>query len=112
MYRKIVMSRQEEIIARIVGIADSKYPNSEVFLFGSRARGDNNSISDWDLLFLLDQNTVPFDLETALMDDMYELELETNNVISPIIYSKNEWKNKYASTQLFENIRQDGIRIK
>ncbi len=112
MYRKIGMSRQEEIIARIVGIADSKYPNSEVILFGSRARGDNNNISDWDLLFLLDQSTVPFDLETALMDDMYELELETNNVISPIVYSKNEWKNKYASTQLFENIQQDGIRIK
>ena len=45
------------------------------------------------------------------MDAFYELELETGEVLSPLIYSRNEWKMKYSKTLLFENIKRDGIQI-
>ena len=48
-------------------------------------------MSDWDLLILPNLKKVPFDLETKIMDDFYELELETGEAISPLIYSKNDW---------------------
>jgi len=31
---------------------------------------------------------VPFDFETKFMDEFYELELETGEIFSPLIYSK------------------------
>ena len=33
-------------------------PNAEAYLFGSRARGDNHSNSDWDILILVDDPKV------------------------------------------------------
>lgn len=107
------MSERENIIEKIIGIANSKYPDAEIYLYGSHARGDARKLSDWDLLILLNsQKNIPFDQETDLMDEFYELELETGEVISPLIYSKNDWVANHSFTPLFENIQKEGIRIK
>ena len=81
-------------------------------MYGSQARGNSNRHSDWDLLILLNLQTVSFEVETRLMDDFYDLELETGEIISPLIYSKSEWNKKHAVTPLFENIQKEGKRIK
>jgi predicted nucleotidyltransferase len=100
------------ILTYIVNLTNAKYPEAEVFLYGSRARGDAKKTSDWDLLVLLNQSKIPFGLETELMDDFYELELKTGEVFSPLIYSKSDWYNNYALTPLYENIQKEGIKIK
>ena len=33
---------------------------------------------------------VSFDFETKVIDDLYEVELETGEVISPLIYTKED----------------------
>lgn len=106
------MSKKDKILERIVQFAKAKHPNVEIYLFGSRARGDAKKLSDWDLLILLNLKNVPFDLETKIMDDFYELELETGEVISPLIYSKNDWNKKHSATSLYEIIKKEGIKIK
>jgi len=106
------MRKSDKIIGEIVRMANSKYPDSEIYLYGSQARGDSKKFSDWDLLILLNLNSIPFDIETKVMDDFYDLELETGEIISPLIYSKFVWKDKYSKTPLFENIQKEGIRIK
>jgi predicted nucleotidyltransferase len=106
------MKKSEQIINKIVRTADSSYPDSEIYLYGSKARGDSNKNSDWDLLILLNSKKVPFAIETKLMDDLYEIELETGEIISPLIYSKSGWNEKYSITPLYENIQKEGIRIK
>ncbi|NJK97226.1 MAG: nucleotidyltransferase domain-containing protein [Chloroflexia bacterium] len=93
-------------------MAKSKYPDSEIYLYGSQARGDSKTFSDWDLLFLLNRQHISFDLETEVMDDFYDVELETGAVISPLIYTKSDWNERYSMTLLFENIKKEGIRIK
>ncbi len=106
------MSSREEIIDRIVDLANSKYPDSEIYLYGSRARGNARSLSDWDLLVLLNTPNVSFNIETKLMDEFYELELEIGAVISPLIYSKTDWNKNHTITPLYENIQKDGVKIK
>lgn len=93
-------------------LANNKYPDSEIYLYGSRARGNSTALSDWDILILLNSKNIPFSLETKLMDDFYEIELETGEVISPLIYSKVEWEKKYFLTPLFENIKKEAIKLK
>lgn len=67
-------------------------PNSEIVLFGSRARKDFNSDSDWDFLILLDLPTLKKSTKNEILDRLYELELKTDSVISCIIHTKDEWE--------------------
>jgi predicted nucleotidyltransferase len=106
------MNKKDKIIKKIISLAHAKYPDSEIYLYGSRARGDNKYLSDWDLLILLNAKNISFEFETKLMDEFYELELETGEVFSPLIYSKSDWSNNHSLTPLFENIQKEGIRIK
>ena len=106
------MSKRDKIINMIIRMANVKYPDSEIYLYGSQARGESKSLSDWDLLILLNLKEVSFDLETKLMDEFYELELETGEIISPLIYSKTDWVKNHLFTPLYENIKNEGIKIK
>jgi predicted nucleotidyltransferase len=87
-------------------------PDSEIYLYGSQARGNAKKLSDWDLLILMSKQNISFDFETKFMDEFYEIELETGEIISPLIYSKSDWNENHSITPLFENIHKEGIRIK
>ncbi len=58
-----------QIIDKIVTIVNSNYPDAEIYLYGSQARGNSKKYSDWDILILLNLKTIPFDVETKIMDD-------------------------------------------
>jgi predicted nucleotidyltransferase len=106
------MEKVNNILNYVVNLTDKQYPDAEIYLYGSRARGDATKFSDWDLLILLNLQKIPFDLETKLMDDFYDLELQTGEVFSPLIYSKSDWHTKYSFSPLYENIQKEGIKIK
>ena len=106
------MSRKEEILQKIITVVDKNAPDSEVYLYGSQARGNAEKLSDWDLLILLNRRSISFELETKFMNEFYDLELETGEVISPLIYSKSDWNRNYSVTPLFENIKNEGIKLK
>ena len=105
------MKRRDLIIQRIVDIINQTEPNSELYLYGSRARGTAKKSSDWDFLILLNADQLSFDNETRLIDDIYELELETGEVISPLIYTKLDWQTRHQSTPLYFNINNEGIKL-
>lgn len=106
------MRRRDFIIKRIIDVVNKTEPSSEIYLYGSRARGTAKKMSDWDFLILLNAQNISFDLETTFMDNFYEIELETGEVISPLIYSKQEWLTNHTATPLFSNISREGIRVK
>ena len=103
---------QPEVIQKILNLAASQYPDAEMYLYGSRARKEAGPLSDWDLLVLLSIERVSFALETTMMDAFYEIELQTGEVISPLIYPKSIWITQYCQTPLYENIKREGIRLR
>jgi uncharacterized protein len=105
------MSRKETILKRIREAVYSNAPQSEIYLYGSRARGRARKQSDWDILILINTPKVNFELEKQFIDALYEIEIETGEIISPLVYSKTEWNQKHSFTPLYENINRDGIRI-
>jgi predicted nucleotidyltransferase len=106
------MKGKDFILGRIVEVVNKTAPSSEVYLFGSRARETAQKDSDWDFLVLLNAKNISFDYETRFLDNLYEIELETGEVLSPLIYSKQEWDTKHSATPLYSNIKKEGIRIK
>jgi predicted nucleotidyltransferase len=86
-------------------------PNAEIILYGSRARGTARTDSDWDFLILLPASR-DRTLEAQIQDRLYDVELETETVLSSIIRSKQEWhSSRYAALPLRLQIEQDGVRL-
>jgi predicted nucleotidyltransferase len=100
-----------EIINRIKSGIAGKDPGAEVYLFGSRARGDNHADSDWDILVITPNDRITFDYESDLRDPICDLELETGQSISLLVYSKSVWKNRMSRSPLYSNIQREGIKI-
>ncbi len=99
------------IISRIKEAIHSKDPNAEAFLFGSRARGEEIPDSDWDILILVESDKVTNEIEDKFRDELYDIELDTGQIISTFIYSKNQWNSSLKFSPLYQNVKLDGIRL-
>ncbi len=101
----------EEIITRIRSGIKNKDPRAEIFLYGSRARGDNRPDSDWDILVITPRDKITFEYESNLRDPIIDLELETGHIISIIVYNRTDWTKKMMFSSLFSNVKKEGIKI-
>ena len=83
-------------------------PKAKVVLFGSRARGDAKKDSDWDLLILIDSLNIR-ELEDLFRDKIYDLELETGEIISMFVYNNKDWTSRHKITPLYKSIKKEGV---
>ena len=79
--------KQEEVIQRIKELGDKILPEgSSLWLYGSRARGDNRPDSDYDLLILLDKEDFS---DKDYIDYVYSMRMmgwKMDEEITPHIY--------------------------
>ena len=101
----------KEMIDRIRKAIYQANSNAEAYLFGSRARGDHHSSSDWDILILVDAPKVTNEIEDQFRDKLYDLELETGQVISIFIYPKSYWDGSLKYSPLYKNVKKEGVCI-
>lgn len=99
------------MLDRIVAAIHSQDALAQVYLFGSRARGDNRSDSDWDILILLDDEDVNDKVEAPFRDELSRIEHQTGQIISAFIYSRDIWETKLKSTPLYKIVEKDGIKL-
>jgi uncharacterized protein len=86
-------------------------PSAEVILYGSRARNDFREYSDWDFLILVD-GVVDTTRTDRVRRVLFEIELDTDQIISSIIRSRQDWNSpRYSVVPLYKNIEREGILI-
>lgn len=103
------MIHRETFVNEIKNQVLSIDKNATVVLFGSRARKDFREDSDWDFL-ILTSSTPDEKLKRKLRDKLFDTELETEQVISTIIHSYEDWQNLSVTT-LFQLIEKEGFKI-
>jgi predicted nucleotidyltransferase len=102
---------REEILSKVKEAVLKLEPSADVILYGSRTRDDYRDYSDWDFLILLD-GQVNAKRTDAIRNALYEIELNTNQIISSIVRSRQEWNSpQYSVVPLHKNIEKEGIRL-
>lgn len=104
-------AKEQHILSLIAERIRKKNPKAKVMLFGSRARGQAKSNSDWDILILLNSPKVSRKKEKEYREELFEVELETGESISTFVFSKNEWESKHSITPFYQNVKTDGILL-
>lgn len=83
---------------------------SQLWLYGSRARGDNRVDSDWDLLVLLDKDKEQLQDFDNYVYPFVEMGWELGEEINPILYTPAEWQ-KRSFTPFYHNVEKDKISL-
>lgn len=96
-------------LTRIKQTATSTIPKGgKAILYGSRARGDARKDSDWDILILLDKDTLDQSDYDNVSYPFVLLGCDLGQEINPIMYTTKEWES-YRITPFYENVTRDGI---
>ena len=105
------MVKDNEILQKIKQSVNLTDPTATVILYGSYDRGENNKQSDIDILILVDRDKISYSEEQKITDPLYDLEFETGLIISPIIFSRNDWETRHAITPFYKNVKKDGVQL-
>lgn len=95
------------LLSRIKAIIAEQDPAAKIYLYGSRSRSTAERNSDWDLLILLKKNSISLEDEQKITSPLYDLEFDTGEMISPMIYSEKEWNSKYRMTPFYKNVMEE-----
>ena len=98
--RRLVFWYDDNVLHQIVEIA-IKYNIEKVVLFGSRARGDNSQVSDYDIAVFKEESTA---IDKACFSSDVE-EVETLKKVDIVFV------NESLSDELMDNIRKEGVLI-
>jgi uncharacterized protein len=100
---------REDIVEKIRHTVREIDPNARIILFGSEARGEATSVSDIDVLILVDKNKLSWKEKEDFVNPLYDIELETGVLISPLVYTIKEWENRPFLTPFYLNVVNEGI---
>lgn len=87
-----------------------KYVLVDFKLFGSKVKGDSDRESDLDVLIVLE--TLDWKTEKAIFELCFEVGLKYDLLLSPIVYSKDEYESSPNKiTPFYLSVEKEGISI-
>ena len=103
--------RRPQIVEQIQQTLRQAVPTATAILYGSEARGDARPDSDIDLLILLDGEQRDLHREDEIAGMLYDIELSSGVIISPMIMLRRQWENRPFKTPFYINVMNEGIRL-
>jgi uncharacterized protein len=99
---------QADLLRRVKQAVYAVEPDAEIILYGSRAREDARSESDWDFLILVDGSVNDARVD-AIRHQLYEIEWECGEVLSSVVRNRQEWDNaRYKAMPFRQIVEREG----
>lgn len=86
--------KEERALNNLIAKLRASWPGTKLKLFGSKATGKFDEESDIDILILLPCQ-VNEKTREQIIDIVFEINLEFDSNISPLILSKTEWETGF-----------------
>ena len=84
--------------------------NARLVLFGSQARDEGTTDSDWDLLILLEGEKVSNDDFDKWVFPFISLGWSLGVEINPVAYTYGEWLRRQI-TPFYKNVMREGVEL-
>jgi predicted nucleotidyltransferase len=101
--------RERRALAEATRRLRARFPVERVILFGSRARGDADAESDFDLL-VLTARELNWQERGQLVDCLFDIQLEHEVLLSPLSLARRDWdEGLYRVLPIHLEVERDGI---
>ena len=105
---KVAYKTMLELIKQNVHEVDA---TAQVWLYGSRVRGEAREDSDWDILVLSQKDTLSFKEEERFMDHICELMVKTGQVIQLFACGMKDWHSRHAITPFYQSVQSEAVLL-
>ncbi len=97
----------KELVNELSKVLKEKYPDFKgIYFYGSRARGNSNEESDYDVVYVFDRE-VDWRFEYEVKDIIYDYELKYELFLDNRIYNYKDIQD--PSTPFRINVKREGI---
>ena len=103
--------KRPEIVRQIKQAIYQTDPTATAILYGSEARGDARPDSDIDVLGLLEGDKRDLRREAEMSGALYEVELSSGVLVSPMIMLRSQWENRPFKTPFYINVMNEGVTL-
>jgi len=102
---------EKQVLDRFKAALQERLHVFEIILFGSRARGDADPLSDMDVVVILDGEADDHSRD-LVSDCAWEAGFESGIVIAPIVFSRTEWETDASRHSLLgKAVAQEGLPV-
>lgn len=106
----MMTERDRRILNQFVNKVRLKIPDAQIWVFGSRARGDAQPDSDLDICVVTDAMSA--EQRDIINHTAWEVGFEYELFIQTLEYSREQFENSpLVSSPLLLNIRKEGIMV-
>jgi predicted nucleotidyltransferase len=107
--QKYLTRPEQNAIDKLKSILERLYPGVKFKIFGSKATGKYDEESDVDILILLPCE-VDEKIREQVIDIIFDIDLEFDTNISPLILSQKEWRN-LRPLPIFYFVEKEGVLL-
>lgn len=102
------MRERKDILQKVKQILKTAAPDARILLYGSRARGDAQYDSDWDILVILNKQKIELSDYDLISYPIYELGWQEDVMFSVKLFTQTEWMER-SFTPFYKNVEKEGI---